>query len=157
MRSVHVEGLKSKADAAQAADAARCFSERLDQLNPIHLSVWFEGEDASKVATLTLQREVLAFITATLQLLSLGKPLVVMQEKSEMTTQEAADFLNVSRPLIVQEIRRGKLAFRTVGTHRRIELEELVRYRDEHRKAQNEVVIGLPEMIKRMRKEQKSY
>jgi excisionase family DNA binding protein len=95
--------------------------------------VWINGDNASSVAELELSPQVLAFIATMLECFSQGKPLVVMHEKLEMTTQEAADFLGVSRPFIVQEIRRGKLPASAVGRHHRIEREELVRYRADHR------------------------
>ncbi|MFO0811283.1 MAG: helix-turn-helix domain-containing protein [Gemmataceae bacterium] len=49
---------------------------------------------------------------------------------AEMTTTQAADFLDVSRPFVVKLIRRGDLPCRMVGTHRRIPSEALVRYRE---------------------------
>ena len=49
-------------------------------------------------------------------------------EKYELTTQEAANFLNVSRPFVIKEIEANRLKCRKVNRHRRIEFEELRRY-----------------------------
>ena len=49
---------------------------------------------------------------------------------SEMTTTEAAAFLDVSRPFVIKLIERGELPCRMVGKHRRIPSQALEEYRD---------------------------
>src|SRR5581483_901678 len=48
----------------------------------------------------------------------------------EMTTNQAAAFLDVSRPFVIKLVRRGELPCRMVGTHRRIPSEAVVQYRE---------------------------
>lgn len=54
--------------------------------------------------------------------------------KHELTMQEAADFLNVSRPIVIKEIEAERLKCREVNGQRRIEFEELRRYRAEQQR-----------------------
>jgi excisionase family DNA binding protein len=62
----------------------------------------------------------------------------------EMTTNQAAEFLDVSRPFVIKLVQRGELPCRMVGKHRRIASEAVVQYRErmfqQARKAADEMV-----------------
>lgn len=66
-----------------------------------------------------------------------GQTVLLMPEDETFTTQAAADYLGVSRPHVVDLIKRGEIPHHKVGTHRRVKLSDLRAYeheRDAHRR-----------------------
>jgi excisionase family DNA binding protein len=57
-----------------------------------------------------------------------GKSFTLIPSDSEISTQQAADMLNVSRPHLVKLLEEGLIPFKKAGTHRRIELKHLIAY-----------------------------
>ena len=65
-----------------------------------------------------------------------GRAVTVLPQNAELTTQEVADYLNVSRPYVVKLIEEEKLPARKVGTRRRIAFEDLLRFDEQQRARQ---------------------
>ena len=105
--------------------AQRCIMEALDHSRAAAITLTTDKGDQP---TIELPPQALRFIGELLGSLSEGQPVVLMPSKRELTTVEAAHFLNVSRPFVVKEISEGRLPHRMVGTHRRILVEDLLTY-----------------------------
>ena len=65
-----------------------------------------------------------------LENMAAGSQVAVLRKDAELTTQQAADFLNVSRPHLVNLIETGTVPFRKVGTHRRVRFDDLRTYKE---------------------------
>lgn len=66
-------------------------------------------------------------------MLASGQGVTVVPRGTQLTTQEAADFLGVSRPTLVKFLTQGKIPFSTVGRHRRVMLTDLIEFQERSR------------------------
>jgi excisionase family DNA binding protein len=65
----------------------------------------------------------------TFSYIAKGKSVVITPEPTEFSTQQAADFLKVSRPFLIKLLETGEITFRKVGKHRRVRFEDLLSFK----------------------------
>ncbi|AXH00535.1 helix-turn-helix domain-containing protein (plasmid) [Deinococcus wulumuqiensis] len=79
--------------------------------------------------TVQLSPALSRVLSEVLEQLSTGQSVAILPTDQELTTQEAADLLGVSRPFFIEKVlEAGKLPYRRVGKHRRIRLDKLLDY-----------------------------
>ncbi len=98
--------------------------------DPQGLRVRIEGA-AGAGQTLEIPASALHLLASILSEMAEGNPITLLPVHAEMTTQQAADFLGVSRPFLVRLLEDAVLPFRKVGTHRRLLLRDVLAYKQQ--------------------------
>lgn len=123
-------------DMAMASEASCTLAGFLNTREGFHIEL--HSNHNAHVRHLILPPAVLTMVQRMLTEISQGNPVTVMPMNAELTTQEAAEFLNVSRPFIVKQLEADNIPYRKVGTHRRISVNDLVAYKRTMDKARHE-------------------
>jgi excisionase family DNA binding protein len=92
--------------------------------------------DTGDGPTIQVPPAALQLIGQLLGHMSEGRPIVMLPMSQELSTVEAANMLNVSRPFLIKEMEAGRLPHHKVGSHRRIVLEDLLAYATRMREQQ---------------------
>lgn len=80
-------------------------------------------------ADLIVPRRAVSLLRDILAQMAQGNAVTIVPTHAELSTQEAATILNVSRPFVVKLLEQGEIPFRKAGTHRRIRYEDLMKYK----------------------------
>jgi excisionase family DNA binding protein len=128
--------LPSEHDTQLATESSRILSQLETDENEFRVRLDGGVELRLPSAVLTLLRHLLTEM-------SRGNAVTIIPTHAEMTTQEAANFLNVSRPHLVSLLTAKKIPFHKVGTHRRIRCEDLAQYQREQAKESKEALAAL--------------
>lgn len=132
MEQVHAK-LPTPGEAVEARKAVRGLAEVLGKRSAKPIKVRASGDGSE--ASVTVPREAFQLFLELLGHMANGDSVTLMPIHAELTTQEAADLMNVSRPFLVQLLDEGKIPHRMVGTHRRIRAAELLEYIEKDRQA----------------------
>jgi excisionase family DNA binding protein len=109
---------------------ARVSGQRLAPLIRRGRPLTMRVRDAGREETIELPPGAVKLLMAILEDMASGRAVRIVPQNAELTTQQAADFLNVSRPFLVALLKQKKLPFRLVGTHRRIRFEDVLRCKE---------------------------
>jgi excisionase family DNA binding protein len=112
-------------DPAEAEVIARLNAE-IDEIYREHGEARLLGPDGEMIGIPGSAFEALRLIVDAM---SKGQTVVLAPQEEELTSQQAADLLRVSRPHLVKLLEAGEIPFHRVGTHRRIRLEDVLAYR----------------------------
>ena len=85
--------------------------------------------DSENEEPIELPAAAVAVLRDLLEFMSRGHGITMFPRLAEVTTMEAADILNVSRPFVIKLLEEGELPYRLVGRHRRIQLKDLLDYK----------------------------
>ena len=115
----------------KAASQARESYEKLVRFVEPKRPLTFIVSDAEHKESIQLPAEVVELLKKVLEAMVAGHGITLIPLHAELTTMEAADILNVSRPYLIKLLEAGEIPYRRVGRHRRIRLEDLMTYMKE--------------------------
>lgn len=119
--------LPSEADIALARESGRALSAVL--LTGADAQQLDFHDDAGGVRAVQIPTAALRLLLEALTEIGQGNAVSILPIHAELTTQEAADVLNVSRPFLVQLLEKGDIPFHKVGTHRRVRYQDVISYK----------------------------
>jgi excisionase family DNA binding protein len=108
-------------------------------------TVEFRPEGASKAITITIPQEAFKRFLEVLAQMANGNAVTIVPIHAEFTTQQAAEYLNVSRPFLISLLEEKKLPYRMVGSHRRVRFADLQAFREADDKKREDVLAELAE------------
>ena len=86
-------------------------------------------DEHKKSADIVLSRPLSVLLIDLLRAVGAGDAVMVMPLAKQLTTQEAADVLNVSRPFLIKLLEEKKMAYEKVGRHRRVLAKDVFNYK----------------------------
>lgn len=131
MSTIISEGFETvaptEADARLARESSRRLrTHKLGKRSSVRIQVLDGGEETETVA---VPASALRLFLHLLTEMSQGNSVTLIPTHAEITTQQAADLLNVSRPYLVKLLDEGRIPCRTVGKYRRVRFDDLMAYK----------------------------
>lgn len=115
----------SAQEAAMARVSGQLLSHVVRPKRPLTLRV----REAGQEKPLELPAGAVAMLMEILEAMAAGRGVTLVPENAELTTVQAADVLNVSRPFLIKLLEENALPHRKVGKHRRIRMEDVMAYK----------------------------
>ncbi len=115
----------SAQDAAMARVSGQVLSPFVQRKGSLTLKV----REAGKDQPLELPSGAVALLMEILEAMAAGRGLILIPENAELTSVQAADVLNVSRPFLIKLLEDNVLPHRKVGKHRRVRMEDVMAYK----------------------------
>jgi excisionase family DNA binding protein len=135
-----ISHIPSEDDVKLARETRKILAPRLSSVLPLDL----HEINSPQEALIRIPVSAAHLLMEILDEMSRGNAVKLVPVHAELTTQQAADLLNVSRPTLIRLLKEGKIEFHKVGTHRRVPIKSALAYKrrmdDERRSALAELV-----------------
>ena len=148
--SAEVVFLPTAEDSKQAKDSSRVLAQALaNYSDDDRVRMTIQGSSGTN-DELVLPGDIMNLLLHVLTQVSQGNAISLMPMHQEISTQQAADLLSVSRPHLVKLLEQGNIPFRKVGSHRRVKLTDVMDYRGTVDKERNKTLDELSQLSQDM-------
>lgn len=120
--------MKLPAQQRQAKQTLKSLKSSRSSKGSVYLTV---SKDSSPIS---IPSDAVSYLEQILEHMAKGQQVEIVLGSQMMTTQQAADFMQVSRPYVVKLMETGELPFTKVGKHRRIDFSDLDTYQTAQKK-----------------------
>ncbi len=128
----------SPADAQLARESGRLLAtHKLGRRTSVRIRLLDDGDETE---TVSVPASALRLFVHLLTEMSQGNAVTLIPTHSELTTQQAADLLNVSRPYVVKLLDEGKIPSRSVGKYRRVRFDALMAFKQKDDEARAKIL-----------------
>lgn len=127
MSAQKIVHLPTEAEVEQAKHSSRTLSKYAGA-DRVQLSLRSSNGESDE---LVLPGHVVQILLDVLAEMAQGNAVSLVPYHQEISTQDAANLLNVSRPFLVRLLEKGEIPFRKVGTHRRVKLQDVLAYKEQ--------------------------
>ena len=129
----------TKSDQQIAIKSYQSINNVIDRASSSNIEIEIE-ESHEKIILPKMAVELLGEI---LKSMSEGIPISIVPEATEVTTQKAAEIIGCSRPHLVKLLETGEIEFIKVGNHRRINIEDVYKYKLKMKEIQKQRIIEM--------------
>jgi excisionase family DNA binding protein len=129
------------ADSRLAQESSRRLAPHLKERGNLRMQVVSKGGRPEE--PLTIPASIFRVLFDMLTAMAEGKAMTVIPVEAELTSQQIANLLNVSRPFVVGLMDKGEIPHRKVGRHRRVRLGDLMAYKEQVEARQQKALEGL--------------
>lgn len=133
--------MPTEKESAQAAETVRQVASVINGEETVSAHFGPKGTPAVELPVTAVQ-----LLLDILEQMARGNAVTLMPVHAELTTQQAADLLNVSRTHFVQLLDRENIPYRKVGTHRWVRAEDVLAYRRKTERARRKALDEMTEL-----------
>jgi excisionase family DNA binding protein len=112
-------------DSAIARESGQRLAQFANRNEPLTLRV----AGGTAAGPIELPAVAVHLLMEILENMAAGRGVTIMPQEAELTTVQAADILNVSRPFLIKLLEGREIPYRTVGKHRRVRTEDVMAYK----------------------------
>jgi excisionase family DNA binding protein len=120
--------IPSESDAQLSQESSRILASHFQPHSPTQKLKILEDDGSEQVVE--VPAAAFHFFIDVLTQMAQGNAVTLIPIHAELTTQEASEMLNVSRPYLVKLLESGEIPFHKVGRHRRIRFNDLMKYKE---------------------------